>query len=185
MEPKLTVDIAIARAAITYTPVAVRLGVMEDRLSLGLDYQFNAKTDIRIEPFVTDDFSISYSHVIGLVGSNLAQVNEPDHNRGKGASITINRKVLHKSAFAFDLGYDGLTYGITGGMQKPYMGFFNPSFYQRHYLTTHIGREKFAGRSASTFPRAGVFNRSKKGLPLNARCFSARHSHLRPAPVSL
>ncbi len=82
LRKKLTVDLTAARAAITYTPTAVRLGVMEDRLSAGLDYRFNSNTDLRLEPFVTDDFTISYSHVFGLAGSTPAQVNEVDHNRG-------------------------------------------------------------------------------------------------------
>ena len=29
-------------------------------------------------------------------------------------------------------------YGFEGGPQKPYLGFFNPDFYQRHYLTPHL-----------------------------------------------
>jgi tetratricopeptide (TPR) repeat protein len=135
---RLTVDFTGARAAITYTPTAVRLGVMEDRISAALDYRFDSKTDLRFEPFVTNDATISYAHVLGLVGSNLELVNAADHNRGRGASLIFNRKLVHKGAVGFDLGYDGLAYGFTGGLDKPYLGFFNPAFYQRHYLTTHL-----------------------------------------------
>ena len=138
LRKKLTVDLTAARAAITYTPTAVRLGVMEDRLSAGLDYRFNSSTDLRLEPFVTDDFTVSYGHVSGLAGSTPAQVNEADHNRGGGASLTFDRKLFHKPTVAVDLGYAGLAYGLAGGMEKPYLGFFNPGFYQRHYLTTHV-----------------------------------------------
>jgi tetratricopeptide (TPR) repeat protein len=138
LRKKLTVDFTGARAAITYTPTAVRLGVMEDRLSAAMDYRFNSKTDLRLEPFVTDDFTISYGHVMGLAGSTLEQVGEVDHNRGEGASLTFDRKLFHIRTVAFDLGYAGLAYGIAGGMQRPYLGFFNPGFYQRHYLTTHL-----------------------------------------------
>jgi tetratricopeptide (TPR) repeat protein len=138
LRKKLTVDLTAARAAMTYTPTAVRLGVMEDRLSAGLDYRFNSSTDLRLEPFVTDDSTVSYGHVIGLAGSTPAQVNEADHNRGGGASLTFDRKLFHKPTVAVDLGYAGLAYGLAGGMEKPYLGFFNPGFYQRHYLTTHV-----------------------------------------------
>ena len=62
---KLTVDLAAGRSAITYTPTSVRLGVMEDRVSMGWDYHFNSKTDLRLEPFLHDDSTIAYSHVIG------------------------------------------------------------------------------------------------------------------------
>jgi tetratricopeptide (TPR) repeat protein len=135
---KLTVDFTDARTAITYTPTAVRLGVMEDRISAALDYRFDSKTELRFEPFVTDDATISFAHALGLAGSNLKLVNQADHNRGRGASLTFSRKVVHKGAMGFDLGYDGLAYGITGGLEKPYLGFFNPAFYQRHYLSTHL-----------------------------------------------
>jgi tetratricopeptide (TPR) repeat protein len=137
MSKRLSVEFAAGRTAVTYTPTAARLGVMENRLSLGMAYRFNSKTNIRLESFVTDDSTISYAHAIGLVGGSPKLVREADHNRGPGAAIVFNRKLFHKSAVAVDVGYDGLIYGITGGMQKPYMGFFNPGFYQRHYLTTH------------------------------------------------
>ena len=138
LEKKLTVDLTAARTAITYTPTAVRLGVVEDRLSAGLDYRFNSNTDFRLEPFVADDFTISYAHVFGLAGSAPAQFHEVDHYRAAGASFTFNRKLLHKSAITLDLGYSGLLYGYQGGHVKPYLGFFEPGFYQRHYLTSHV-----------------------------------------------
>jgi hypothetical protein len=135
---KLSVDLTAGRAAITYTPTAVRLGVMEDRLSMGLDYRFNAKTDLRLESFLTDDSTFSYQHVIDLGGFNPVRFDAADHNRGRGATVTMDRNLFHKSTMAVDLGYDGLVYGLTGGTQKPYMGLFNPGFYQRHYLTAHL-----------------------------------------------
>ena len=158
-------DLTAARAAITYTPTAVRLGVMEDRLSAGLDYRFNSKTDLRLEPFVTDDFTVSYSHVIGLVGSSPAQVNEADHNRGGGASLTFNRKLFHRSTLALDLGYAGLAYGLAGGMQRPYLGFFNPGFYQRHYLTTHVVG-KIRGPLGYDFSAGGGVQQVEHGTPI-------------------
>ena len=138
---KLTVDLTAARAAITYTPTAVRLGVMEDRISAGLDYHFNSKTDLRLEPFAADDFTISYAHSLGLDGSAPSQFREAEHNRAAGTSLTFNRKVLQRSLGGIDVGYSGLAYGLAGGAQRPYLGIFNPGFYQRHYLTTHIAGE--------------------------------------------
>jgi tetratricopeptide (TPR) repeat protein len=138
LSKKFIVDFAVARNAITYTPVATRLGVMEDRLSMGLDYRFDAKTDLRLEPFANEDSTASYGHVVDLGGSNPTLSNRSDHNRGAGASLTFDRKVLHRPTVAVDLGYEGLAYGYSGGGGRPYLGFFNPSFYQRHYLTTHV-----------------------------------------------
>src|SRR5208337_3064203 len=118
---------------VTYTPTAVRLGVMEDRLSAGLDYRFNASTDLRFEPFLTDASTVPYHHEFNLIGSPQVEV---DHNRYRGASLTFDRKVFHKSSLAVDLGYAGLEYSLWGGQQNPYIGLFNPGFYQRQYLTT-------------------------------------------------
>ncbi len=135
---KFTADFAIARNAITYTPVSTRLGAMEDRISLGLDYRFDARTDIRLEPFVNEDSTVSYRHPVDLGGSVPTFSIRSDRNRGGGASLVINRKLFHRSGVAFDLGYDGLAYGYSGGGEKAYLGFFTPAFYQRHYLTTHV-----------------------------------------------
>jgi tetratricopeptide (TPR) repeat protein len=178
---KLTLDLVVTRAAITYTPTAVRLGVMEDRLSTGLDYRFNSKTDLRLEPFVSDDATISYGHVIGLVGSNPAQVNEADRNRGGGAAITFNRKVLHKPTVAVDLGYAGLAYGIAGGMQKPYLGFFNPGFYQRHYLTTHLVG-KIRGPLGYDFSASGGVQQVEHGASIKPAFFLSPAFTLKASP---
>lgn len=162
---KLSVDLTAARSAVTYTPTAVRLGVMEDRLSAGLDYHFDSKTDLRLEPFATDDFTISYSHVFGLAGSAPAQFHEVDHNRALGASLTFDRKLFHKSAIAVDVGYAGLAYGLAGGAERPYLGMFNPGFYQRQYLTTHIAG-RIRGRLGYDFSSGAGIQQVEHGAPI-------------------
>ena len=74
---KLTVDFAVARNAITYTPVSTRLGVMEDRVSLGIDYRYDAKTEVRLEPYANEAFTASYGHVEDLGGSSPASAVAP------------------------------------------------------------------------------------------------------------
>jgi tetratricopeptide (TPR) repeat protein len=178
---KLTLDLTAARAALTYTPTAVRLGVMDDRISGGLDYRFNSKTDLHLEPFLTDDSTISYGHVIGLVGSNPAQVNEADHNRGGGTALTFNRKMFHKPSVALDLGYAGLVYGIAGGSQKPYLGFFNPGFYQRHYLTAHaVG--KIRGPLGYDFSTGAGVQQVEHGAPIKPALLFSPAFTLRASP---
>jgi Flp pilus assembly protein TadD len=162
---KLEVDLTAARAAVTYTPTAVRLGVMENRLSAGLDYHFNSKTDLRLEPFVTDNSTVTYGHEIGLAGSTAGQADTADHNRGGGTSITFDRALFQISTVAVDLGYAGLAYGFAGGMQKPYLGFFNPGFYQRHYLTTHVAG-KIRGPLGYDFSADGGVQQVEHGAPI-------------------
>jgi tetratricopeptide (TPR) repeat protein len=135
---KLTVDLTAGRSAVTYTPTAVRLGVMEDRVSAALDYRLNRHTEFRFEPFASEDATISYAHLTAANTPTPQTGDAVDRNRGAGAALTLDRKLLHKPALTLDVGYAGLAYGLAGGINKPYLGIFNPSFYQRHYLTTHI-----------------------------------------------
>ncbi len=130
---RLTLDVTAARAAITYTPTADRLGVVDERLSAGFSYRIDAKTDARLEPYLDNAESISYPHYIGI-----SPVNEVDHNRGGGASLVVTHKLLQRPEFKLDVGYDGLVYGFADQSDIPYLGFFNPGFYQRHYFTTHV-----------------------------------------------
>ena len=169
-DTNLTVALTLARAAVTYTPTSVRLGVMEDRLSTDLDYRFDAKTGLQMEPFLVDDFSISYDHGTGLVGSSPDLGNDVDHKRGGGASITFNRKVVQKSRVALDLGYSGLAYGFAGSASRPYLGFFTPGFYQRHYLTAHIVG-KICGRLAYDFSAGSGVQQVERGTPLKTALF--------------
>ena len=162
---KLTADFGVARNAITYTPVAARLGVMEDRISLGLDYRFNAKTSFRLEPFANEDSTASHGHALNLGGSSSTVSTRSDRNRGAGASLTFNRKLFHKSALAVDLGYDGLAYGFSGSGLRPYLGFFNPSFFQRHYLTTHVVG-KIHGPLGFDFASGVGVQQVERGTPL-------------------
>ena len=134
----LILDITAARAGITYTPTAVRLGVMQDLFSAKVDYHFCPKTDLSLEPFVAEYSTISYEHAVGVAGTNPAEVKEADSSRDAGITMTFERSLIRKSNISLDIGYAGFAYRLIGGMDNPYMGFFNPGFYQRHYLTSHV-----------------------------------------------
>jgi tetratricopeptide (TPR) repeat protein len=161
---KLKVDCAIGRAALTYTPVSTRLGVMEDRVSLGVDYRFDAKTVLRVEPFVSDDSSIAYGHALYLLGPTPTFNTHADRNRGAGASATLDRRLFRRSGVTVDLGYEGLAYGYSGGGNRPYLGFFNPTFYQRHYVTTHI-TGKIHGPLGFDFSSGGGVQQVERATP--------------------
>ena len=135
---KLTVNLTAGRSALAYTPTAVRLGVMEDRVSAGLDYRPDARTELNLDSFIANSSTIAYDHVLTANGLTQTAGIKSDHNLARGGSITFTRHLFRKEHAALDLGYAGLLYGFAGGPQKPYLGFFNPSFYHRHYLTPHI-----------------------------------------------
>jgi hypothetical protein len=169
-ETNLTLDLTLGRAAVTYTPTSVRLGVMEDRLSAGLDYRFDAQTTLRLESFLADDFSIAYAHVTGMAGSSPELVNEVSHDRGGGVSLTFNRLVIQKAGMELDLGYSGIAFGFAGGPAKPYLGFFDPGFYQRHYFTTHM-LGKIYGPLRYDFSAGSGVQQVEKGTPAKVALF--------------
>ncbi len=138
LRKKLTLNLTAARSALAYTPMAVRLGVMEDRASAGLNYRFNSRTELNLDSFLSTSSTLVYDHVLIDNGQTEAVRHEADYNRARGASFTFNRNIFRKRLGALDVGYSGLLYGFLGGPQKPFLGFFNPDFYQRHYVTTHI-----------------------------------------------
>ncbi len=135
---KASIDLTAARSAINYTPTAVRLGVMENRLSGRLNYFFNRRTELHLDTFYAGASSACYEHVTVVNGTTRARTTMADHDQGLGGSLSFNRNLIQTYRIKVDLGYSGLAYGYTGRRHHTYMGFFNPSFYQRHYVTTRI-----------------------------------------------
>jgi hypothetical protein len=162
---KLTVKMSAARSAPDYTPTAVRLGVVEDRAAVGLEYHPGAHTELRLEGFISNNTTIPYDHVLTSNEQTEAVLHEADHNRARGGSVNFNRNFFRKRRGAFDLGYSGLVYGFGGGPQKPYMGFFNPDFYQRHYLTPHVSGKLYGPLGYDFVAGIGV-QQVEHGAPL-------------------
>lgn len=150
---RLKLDFTAARIAITYTPTSVHLGVMENQLLAGAEYRFESQT-VRVEAFSGDYSTISYAHELGMIASEPIIVNKVDRDHSKGASLTFNRRFVTTSRLALDAGYSALVYGFSGGSSKVLMGFFNPDFYQRHYLTAHLAG-KIHGPLGYDFSAAG------------------------------
>ncbi len=161
---RLTLDVTGVRAAITYTPTADRLGVVDERLSVGFDYRFDSKTEARFEPYADNAESLSYPHTI-LGG--VSPFNQVDHNRGGGAALNATRKLFERPSFKLDVGYDGLVYGFTNQSTIPYLGFFNPGFYQRQYFTTHVVA-KLGGPVGIDFSTGTGIQQIDHGTPLKA-----------------
>jgi tetratricopeptide (TPR) repeat protein len=165
LDKRLTFDFTAARTAVTYTPTAVRLGVMENRAALGLAYRFNSRTDAQLQPFATDDSTIAYDHASSLAGSASTLFHAVDHNRAAGAAFSFNRQVLREPAIGIDVGYSALAYEMAGGAKRPYLGIFNPGFYQRHYLTAHL-TGKLSGPFGYDFSTGAGIQQIERASPL-------------------
>lgn len=134
---KLSLDLDATKSAITYTPLATRLGVIEDRLQGRINFFFNPRTELHLAYWYGKYTSENYSHTVEVNGT-LQGVVLADRDQGHGGSIDFTLQVFKSSRLSLDLGYGGLIEGFAGQRQNVFMGFFNPSFYQRHELVPRI-----------------------------------------------
>jgi tetratricopeptide (TPR) repeat protein len=138
LKKNLNFDLTVARDPVPYTPLSVRMGVMESRLEAGLKYSFASRTDLWVDFFSARFSSIRFQQ-LGLLNGNPSLVGggtlrEP----ARGGSVTLLRNLLRFERASLDMGYQGRVFGFTGSQQQDYMGFFNPAFYQVHQLTTRV-----------------------------------------------
>jgi hypothetical protein len=52
--------------------------------------------------------------------------------------VLFIQNLFHSSSFSFDGGYSGEAFGFSGFRQQIYLGYYNPSFYQRHLATARF-----------------------------------------------
>ncbi|HEV2417875.1 MAG TPA: tetratricopeptide repeat protein [Terriglobia bacterium] len=132
---KLSLDFSASRAAITYTPASTRFGALETRIEGGMNLQFDSRTWLRASYFHSrDSSSVFIEPDLQEGGVPVLAMNGRDH--GDGGTATFTRNLIHVERFSFDAGYSGDAFGYAGGKKGVYLGFFNPAFYQSHFLTT-------------------------------------------------
>ncbi len=133
---KFSFDVNVARSPVIYTPVSVKFGLIEDRISSGLNFFFTPRTELHLEGYY-----VRYStHDIGQCFATDQKTVEGSacHDQGHGGSAIFNRNLIRSDHFSFDAGYKGQAFGFAGPRRKLFLGFFNPSFYQNHLLTTRL-----------------------------------------------
>jgi tetratricopeptide (TPR) repeat protein len=138
LKTNLSLDLTLAHNAVPYTPLSVRMGVMESRLEGGLKFSFASHTDLRLDLFFARYSSVPFQQVELSNGTPSPVQNARLREPARGGSVTLLRNVLRFEHASLGLGYEGRMYGFVGSQQKLYMGFFNPTFYQVHQLTAHL-----------------------------------------------
>jgi Flp pilus assembly protein TadD len=138
LKTNLNLDLTLARDAVPYTPLSVRMGVMESRLEGGLKFSFASHTDLRLGLFFARYSSVPFQQPELSNGTLSPVQNAPLREPARGGSVTLLRNILRFERASLDMGYEGRMYGFVGSQQKLYMGFFNPAFYQVHQLTAHL-----------------------------------------------
>jgi len=125
---KFSIDLDASRAAINYTPTSTRLGVIQERLSGGLNFFFTSRTELHLEYFYGRYSTRPFDFVNASTGQAIA-TDVIERNWGHGGSIDFSQVVYTSARFSFDAGYEGRAFGFRG---TSWLGFFSPSFYQRH-----------------------------------------------------
>jgi Flp pilus assembly protein TadD len=138
VKKNLNLDLTVARDPIPYTPLSVRMGVMENRVEGGLRYSFASHTDLFLSAYAAEYSSIQFQQ-LGVMSGNAALVKGGlGRQPARGGSATLVRNVLRLEHASLDLGYAGRAFAFSGSQQQEYMGFFNPSFYQVHQVTARL-----------------------------------------------
>jgi tetratricopeptide (TPR) repeat protein len=138
LKTNLSLDLTVSRAAVPYTPLSVRMGIMESRLEGGLKFSFAPRTELRVGFFLARYSSIRFQQLDLLNGTPRLVEGSAVREQARGGSVTLVRNVLRFEHSSIDMGYEGRAFGFARSQPSVYMGFFNPSFYQVHQLTARI-----------------------------------------------
>jgi hypothetical protein len=138
LKTNLTLDFSLARDPIPYTPLSVRMGVMETRWDGGLKFAFAPHTELRVDYFLAHFSSIRFQQLELLNGTPSLVEGTALRNQAHGGSVTLTRNILRLEHSSLDMGYEGRVFGFAGAQPDIYMGFFSPSFYQVHQLTARL-----------------------------------------------
>ena len=138
LKTNLSLDLTVSRAAVPYTPISVRMGVMETSLDGGLKFSFAPPTELRVSFFLARYSSIRFQQLDLLNGTPRLVEGSAVREQARGGSVALVRNILRLEHSSIDMGYEGRVFGFAGSQPSVYMGFFNPSFYQVHQLTARI-----------------------------------------------
>jgi cytochrome c-type biogenesis protein CcmH/NrfG len=137
----LSFDLTRTRAGITYTPLAVRLGVVSSRTEGGVNITFDPRTDLHVTYFREHLTTQPYEQLTGRANpgpSGSVTVNAFDQESGGGGSMIFSHRVIDRERFAFDAGYSMTMFGYDGPRRGVYLGFFTPNFYERELFNTRL-----------------------------------------------
>ncbi|HEV2351300.1 MAG TPA: tetratricopeptide repeat protein [Terriglobia bacterium] len=134
---KINFHLDVDRSAVPYTPVSVRLGVMENRVHGGLNIFLRHRAQVHADYFFAAYDSERYLHANSIKGQTVIS-NKTDHEYAHGGTAAFSENILHSTHFFFDAGFASQYFGFAGHTQQSFMGFFNPGFYQSQLLTSRL-----------------------------------------------
>jgi len=173
LTPQIGVDFNWTRDAAVYTPLSVRLGVIDERYEAGLTFRLCPRSELRLGYFRGNDSSEEYPHVTLVNPPTMTSVHA-DRLPYSGGAITFSQKFIISRHFSFEAGYSGLETQFINPGGHIYLGFFEPALYQRHLATARffgklwgpVGYDFAGGLGAQQVERGGAFHRAFKASPL-------------------
>jgi hypothetical protein len=140
-------DFTWNRSGITYTPLAVRLGVISSRTEEGLGVAFDPRTTLHLTYFQERLTTEPYTQVVstGTTGNPMT-VTSSEYENGSGGTAVFSRLIVNRERLVLDVGGSALLFGYDGPRRGVFLGFFTPSFYQRELFDSRV-----KGRLSKTF----------------------------------
>ncbi|HEV2492739.1 MAG TPA: tetratricopeptide repeat protein [Terriglobia bacterium] len=128
VQKRTRLDFTWSRSAITYTPLAVRLGVIQSRIEGNLSLFPTSSTELDLSGFGGRFDTEPYDHVSFAnpqTRTGPIVQHAIDRDRALGASAIFNWHAVRRAHSGFDIGYSGLAYGYHG-QPKAYHGILRP-----------------------------------------------------------
>lgn len=135
----VSLDLTWSLLPAIYTPLSARLGVTENRWEGTLNLTPDPRTQLHFTYYQSRYSTEGYPHYLTEIEQGNTVTLTPrmsDHDNAKGGVILFNRTLYRERHLAFEGGYWGLAYAFDHPAGT-FLGFFNPSFYQRHFVTGH------------------------------------------------
>jgi tetratricopeptide (TPR) repeat protein len=133
---KFSLDVDVSRSPFSYTPTSAKFGVRQDTAQAGLNFLFTSRADLHID-YYYQHYSTANLGTCYATDGKTAE-GSSCHDQSHGGTVLFHWNLVSTERFSLDAGYDGMVYGFAGQRRHVYMGFFNPSFYQRHLATGRI-----------------------------------------------
>ncbi len=133
---KFSVDLGFSRSPLAYTPVSAKFGLIEQSANVGLNFFFTKRAELHLD-YSFEHYSTA-KFASGCFSTTGTLMGPECHDQGHRGQAEFIWNLISTERFSFDTGYDGTVYGFAGKRRNIFLGFFNPSFYQRHLATGRI-----------------------------------------------
>lgn len=139
---KFSLDVNLSRSPYAYTPVSAQFGLVRESAGAGLNFFFTKSTELHLD-YNYEHYSSKEFDNNCFATDSLTVQGRACHDQGHLGSAEFIWNIVKSDRFSLDGSYDGTVYGYAGRRRQVFLGFFNPSFYQRHLINGRIYGKMF------------------------------------------